>query len=243
MPALECPPLKASRSWAFQARAYAGPALPFRRLRTVDPGYTELLHTREATESEAISFMAGLGFRARAPYGLTLESGLLYNRINEDFARPGNPDGRVTITTVYGPGGDIIGTDTLREGRLNHFARNSYQTLDIPLWVGYSTRRGKWGFDIQAGPSLNVWFKPQATLLLDKDHGPITVDADSEVFREKLGMSWSGRLGIDYHVRPGWSLGIAPQVQYYPTPFTATDSPVEQNYLIGAVSFGIHMRL
>ena len=157
---------------------------------------------------------------------------------------PGEENGRMTITTQYGPTGEIIRIDTLMEEGPSFQSSNIYRSLDLPLMLGFEYQRGRWSVGLAAGPALNLWFKPEATLLLDNDQDPAFVEGDEAgIFQSTLGLSWLGGADFGYRMQGGWSVQLAAHFHHYPQSFTGESYPLQQHYQTGSLSIGLRKRL
>lgn len=218
----------------------ASPDFTFRTIQPKTGDYEKYAQSRLETESARYNYSVGARLSAVSNAGLALRIGLNYSEINERFELQNENDTRIIIT--YDQNGNIIKTDTITQ-RIIH--NNSYQTLDIPLLVGYEIPIKKVTLAINGGAYFNVRFKPKGEFLSPYDNRPITIsneenpESNPPAFRDNLGIGWYGSLGVSYKISPRLQLLVEPHLRMYPHSFTRDDFMTEQKYLTAGVFVGI----
>ena len=71
--------------WRLYASALLSPDLVFRKLESKNSESDSYVQTRETTESQRLSYSAGLNITAVSGFGLSIRTGLNYSQINERF--------------------------------------------------------------------------------------------------------------------------------------------------------------
>ncbi len=231
--------------WRLYAELGIGPQIGFSSLSTANEEFNDHLTSRRATESPAASYRAGIGLTAVSPRGWVLRAGLQYQQINEQFDYTDNNEEKITITNVFGPNGEIIGTDTIVETTTRRLAStNRYQVLDLPLSVGYQLEYDQWAFAFHGGASLNFLIDAKGDFLAPGQQRPEAfATGANEVYRRRIGLSLFTGLGVFYQLQPGLELQIEPQIQYTPTSFTQNDYALNHRLLTTGISIGLRKQI
>jgi hypothetical protein len=191
----------------------------FRTLRT-DPssGVQWIIDMREDMEKPIISFNTGFVFNHRFKFGMTLESGIQYQRFGYENTESAATDNM----------GNIIGLISSRE-LVDYFA--------IPIRTGYTWKLGE---HFLLGPvlgiNLNTLFK--RTFSYDIQYNDGSEDQGSSTYYDGTGYSRFlivGNAGIqlDYLIKERFSVRFEPVGYYAITP--TADAPIkERPYSIGA---------
>jgi hypothetical protein len=219
----------------------ASPDVTFRRIQPRTKDDKTYADSRRKTEEGRYNYSVGLRFSAVSKGGLAFRAGVNYSEINERFELPTNT--RIVIT--YDPDGNIIGSpDTIVE---KFVTNNRYQTLDLPVMLGYEIALKKWTLALNGGAYINVHFKPKGEFLSPYDaNRPVTFsnteDTENQqppAFRENLGVGWYGSLGVQYRLSPRLQVLLEPHVRAYPHSFTRDDFVTQQKYLTAGVTVGL----
>ncbi|MDX1667097.1 MAG: hypothetical protein R3350_07705, partial [Saprospiraceae bacterium] len=221
------------------------PDAAFRSLQPIDAQFAEYNGLRRRTELKGLSYSSSLRLTYLTPSGLSLSSGLQYARIGERFSYATEGDERITVTTIYGSDGEIIGTDTLTEQVFERItASNQFESLDLPVLLGYEFSHHRFAFSLQGGAFFNLFFRAKGKMLSPEDLQPVDFSREEQsAFRDQLGVSWYGSLGIHYRLTPQLQLSLRPHLRYYPDSFTRAGFVSRQNYMTAGLFFGIRKNL
>ena len=223
----------------------ASPDWSFRTLQAKERKYADYVESREATESPHYNYSVGMRLAYQHQSGWSGKIGLNYSQINEKFEHQSENEEVITIRNIYGPDGDVVGTDTLIEtGTLRNFSNNRFQTLDIPLVLGYEKALGeKFSLGLNAGVLLNLNFNSKGDFLSPNDMQPVSFSTEQPgsypAFREKLGLGWYMGASLSYQISPKLFLLLEPHLKSYPKTVTSDQYMVSQKYLMTGLSVGI----
>ena len=205
-----------------------------------DEAYVLLRNTSEALRS---ANTASLRLSLVAASGITLRGGIQVARFNEMFSYSTEKQ-EIQYIPRRDAGGSVIGTDTVFQlVRTINGQMNRFQTIDIPLTLGFEFPLGKTNFGIHAGPVFNMAFYQRGKFLAEDgerivDFSSSTPDA-YPAFRNRLGMGFYGSINISYPLTPALHLFAEPYLRVFPGSVTNTDYPLEQRYRTQGVFVGI----
>ena len=230
----------------FYFDAMAAPSMALRSLKPTDENYALYADSRRATELPRYTYGAALQLSAVYNNTWALRSGVHYSEIRERFAYTIENEVRTIITNIYGQNGTIIGTDTTIENNARQVvANNRYRTLNIPIIVGYEKNFNRFSLAINGGASINILFEPNGEFLSPEDNRPVTFSNDTRAeaaypaFREGLGLSFYGSVGVQYYLSPRLQLLVEPHVNAFTRSFTREDFMTDQRYLTAGVFVGL----
>lgn len=234
--------------WRLSVDLLASPDWNHRRLEGRDPEFDSYAGVRRDSETTQLGFSAGVRFSAVSNFGLALRGGLNYTQLNERFEYLNESEERIIITNVYGPDGGITGTDTLVETGTRHkVTHNRYRLVDIPLIIGYERRFKKVGVSLNGGAYLNLLFRQKGDFLSPQDQQPVNFSSQNPnafpAFRDRLGVSWYGSVGLTYDLAAGLQLLVEPHFRVNPRSFTHTDYPLTQRYVTTGMFVGVRKTL
>ncbi|MFN7116988.1 MAG: hypothetical protein ACK4TA_09335 [Saprospiraceae bacterium] len=218
----------------------ASPDFTFRNIKATSGDYETYAANRKETEAARYNYSIGARLSAVSNSGLALRAGLNYSEINERFELANENETRIIIT--YDPLGNIIKTDTITQKIITN---NRYQTLDIPVMIGYEIPLKKVTLAINGGAYFNLHFKPEGEFLSPYDNHPVPFSNDENpennitAFRDKLGVGWYGSVGVHYKISPRLQVLVEPHLRAYPRSFTRDDFMTEQKYLTAGVFVGL----
>lgn len=234
--------------WQLFADLTAAPQVAFRSFSTPNKEFESYTNSRIDTELPELSFSAGFRVSAVSGIGLAARTGLAFTQINETFDYTNENEERITIINIFGPDGEVIGTDTTIVSGVRHkVTSNTYQMLSVPVLLGYELAFNKLSASINAGALINIFFHPEGDFLSPQDLQPISFTRDDPgaypAFRNKLGVGWYGSLALQYEIKSGLQLMLEPHLQYYPQSFTKDDFVNEQRYFLAGLSVGLRKNL
>lgn len=246
---ITCAKFEEHRIWRSTVDFMVSPDLVSRELQAVSPQYEEYAAARNTTEHFRYGFSAGVRFSTIAPSGLAVRSGLNYSQINEQFSYRNDQEERVTITTEYGPGGQVIGTDTV----VDYFStrrtvNNRYTTIDIPLIFGYEFKAGNhFGVAINGGTFINMLFTQQGEFLSPATFEPVQFSGDTpdtyHAYRNRLGLAFYGSVGLTYRITDDLDLLVEPHIKWRPQSITAPGYVLQQRFFTSGLFLGLRKRV
>ncbi len=217
----------------------ASPDVAFRNIQATTSDFESYAATRKETEAARYNYSLGARFSAVSNSGMALRAGINYSEINERFELLNGT--RIVIT--YDQNGNIIGNpDTITDKIITN---NRYQTLDIPVMIGYEIPIKKMTLAINGGAYFNLHFKPEGEFLSPYDNRPVSFSNNENpentlpAFREKLGVGWYGSVGVHYKISPHLQVLVEPHLRSYTTSFTRDDFMTEQKYLTAGIFVGL----
>lgn len=245
---IRCAEFSPAESGKWTLDILASPDWSFRRLEPKEQAFSEYVESRKATESPDFNYSLGMRLSYVHPFGLLGRVGFNYTQINEKFEYRTENEEVITIRNILGPDGDVIGTDTLIESSVRSiFSNNRFETLDIPVILGYEKQFNKLSLAANAGLLFNVRFRSRGDFLSPMDGEPISFD-DSEpdsypAFRDRLGVGFYAGVSLAYSVAPKMQLVVEPHFKTYPQTITRDQYMVSQKYLLTGLSVGLRHQL
>lgn len=236
--------------WHFYASALVSPDLIFRKLESKTSESDSYVQSRETTESQRISYSAGVNITAVSGFGLSVRTGLNYSQINEQFEYVNEREETIEIKNRFDPiTGEVIGTDTtVVIGTRIKSTSNRYQSLDIPLLLGYELHHNeKFSFAVNAGVSVNIVSRQKGDFLSPTDLRPVSFSSNTPgaipAFKDQIGLSYYGSLGAYYKLNPKLQIAAEPYFKLNPSSISQESYVVDQKYLSVGLWMGIRMKL
>ena len=220
---------------------HAGPSLAQREL-TSNPDDKPYLVKRLSTEARDLAFNAGVRATLMLKGNFLLRGGVQYEQMTEvfEFIDPDYVKYHVEITTQNGM--TTIDTVNVDYGERYQKTYNRYGMLDIPLAAGIEMRKGRSGFNINAGVSFNMLFWKRGAIISPSTGEPAWFtppDGTLEVFRPRTGLSATASIQWFYHVTPRLRVFVEPYYKKILRPVTLNKHPVEQRYGLGGLRLGV----
>lgn len=233
--------------WLLYLDMMASPDFPIRSLKAKNSAFYNYVENRKQTESVEFSYSMGFRLSAVSSLGLAIRTGLNYTQINEQFNYYNQNEERIIIDNVYGPNGEIVGTDTTVVTGVRHkVSHNKFQIVDLPIILGYEKEYKKFVFTANAGAHINLFFDSEGDFL-SPELEPVSFSSDDpdglRAFRNHLGIGWYGSLGVQYRLSPRFNVMIEPYFKMYPKGFSRSQYMVDQQYLSTGLSIGIRQQI
>lgn len=229
---------------------HASPDVAFRQISPAgdSPEQVAFAQKRDQTERPFYNYSFGARLAASTRFGLVLRTGFDYAQINERLRYITETEERFTIINIIGPGGNVIGVDTVYETIVHeHTAQNSYRTLSIPVLAGYELPVKRWLFTAQGGVLFNLLFAQQGSMYLPGSDMPVrfsTIEQEGRsVFKSRLGLGWYASLGAAYKIRHNMYLTAEPHLRAFPGSVTQPSFDTKQTYLSGGLALGLKVQL
>jgi len=226
----------------------ASPDWSFRSLSPKESAYADYVESREATESPDFNYSAGIRVSYVHPSGFIGRVGVNYSQINEKFESSIENEEVITIRNIFGPLGDVVGTDTLREASINQqFTNNRFESIDLPVIFGYERNLKKLSVSANAGFLFNVLFRSKGDFLSPMDGKPVSFDENIPdsypAFRNSLGVGLYAGLSLSYPVNSKLQFVVEPHLKTYPKTITRDQYMVNQKYLLTGLSIGLRHQM
>lgn len=244
-----CAKFEERRVWRSTVDFIVSPDLVSRDLEAVSPQYEAYAAARNTTEHFRYGFSAGVRFSTIAPSGFAVRSGLNYSQINEQFSYRNDQEERITITTEYGPNGQVIGTDTVVDYfSTRRIVNNRYTTIDIPLIFGYEFNTGSnLGVAINGGTFINMLFTQQGEFLSPATFEPVQFSGNTpdtyHAYRNRLGLAFYGSVGLTYRITNDLDLLVEPHIKWRPQSITAPGYVLQQRFFTSGLFLGLRKRV
>jgi hypothetical protein len=227
--------------------AYVGPSFAFKELSTNNPEFQHYLERRRDTERRDWAFNAGIRGTLMLEQHFMLRFGLHYDQMTEVFELidPNSIIVDVQYTTTFDANGNPISvadTTGVRYGENYFKSYNRFGMLDIPLQLGVELRKGRMGFNINAGLSFNIWFWKQGAYLNPAGNPRYFTPGaknTTEIFRTRTGLSAIGSVQWFYHLQPKLRIFAEPYFRQIVQPVNLKTHPVGQRYGVGGIRFGV----
>jgi len=233
---------KQPKAWLLEA--YFGPSLAQREL-VAAPENTPYLNKRLGSENRDLAFNAGVRASLMLKGNFLLRTGLHYDQITEVFKYYDPNKLILDIHEEYDPvTNQLINRDTVRRyGELYQKTYNRSGMLDIPAMVGFELRKGRSGFNINAGMSVNLYFWKRGAIISPFTDKPAWYTSGKknalEVFRTNTGISATASVQWFYYMKPRFRVFVEPYFKKVMRPVTVQSHPVEQRYGIAGLRFGL----
>ena len=223
--------------------AYTGPSLAQRELVS-KPEDKSYLNKRLNTEKRGPAFNSGIRASLMIKGNLLLRTGFHYDQMTEVFEYIDPAYVRTIVVNVYDPNTGMSTLDTVgvEYGEKYQKTYNRYGFLDIPLMAGIEMRKGRSGFNLNAGVSVNLLFWKRGTVVSPITGEPAWFtpnDGTIEVFKANAGLSATASIQWFYHLKPRWRIFVEPYFKRILNPVTVSSHPVEQRYSIGGLRLGV----
>lgn len=228
---------------AWLIEGYFGPSLAQREL-VASPDDRPYLNKRLKTEKRSLAYNAGLRASLMIKGNLLLRTGLHYDQMTEVFEYIDPAFVRTIVGNVYDPvtGQTTLDTIAVEYGEKYQKTYNRFGMLDIPVMAGVELRKGRSGFNINAGISFNLMFRKRGAILSPQSGEPAWFTPENgtlEVFKPRAGLSATASAQWFYHLKPRLRVFVEPYFKKVLHPVTLRSHPVEQRYGIAGLRFGL----
>ena len=228
------------------------PEYAVKNLKITDPEFEDYLLNREETESYDFAFSAGARASLVFENGLSFRAGFLFSQVTElfDFY---DPEAEVEVLTnvaidtiINAPMDTTFIWDTIsivQTGERIKKTYNRYKYFDFPVMIGFEKDLNrKWMANVNTGMSINIlsWQKGDFLSPLNE---PVNFEDNQQVFKDRVGLSLIGSIGINYKISRYLQWVIEPHFKYYLKPITVDNFPVEQQYFNVGIYTGIRLKL
>lgn len=221
---------------------YAGPDYGLRLFS--DTANSLYLQRRKQSTKFLYAYSGGFRYTRVFGNGISVRAGINYSRINEKFTYI--QSNLVQLTYIIDPGtGDTTGSYVVRGSRYRT-TYNHYNTIDIPVTVGYEIGNGKLHANINAGAIINAysWQKGE---VLDTAYQPVSITTGKNTsafqYKTNLGIAFTSALSIYYRLNDRMHLLAEPYFRYNFSPMSKDNLTLKQRYNTLGMRFGIRLDL
>jgi len=235
--------------WDVTIDLMVSPDFAIQKLSARDEAFEPYAELRRNTESYRYGFSAQLRFSTISPGGFAVRSGLNFSQFNEQLNYLIEEQEALTITNEYDLDGNIIRTDTTVEFSVRQqVVNNQFTTIDIPILLGYEINRDKrLSFSINTGAYLNMVFDQEGAFADPAQDGVVFFSSKEDdsyrAFRNRLGLSLYGSVGLHFRLHNGMRLILEPNLRWTPAPITDPGYVLEQRYISSGLFVGLRRRL
>jgi hypothetical protein len=224
---------------------YAGPTLVKKELSVNNPEVNDYLKLRQDTERKDWAY--NLGVRGTFVFDryFMLRTGLHYEQMTEVFEYIDPAYIKYGYSVVLDPiTGDTLDRQTTIEyGAKKNLVYNRFGMLDIPLMAGIEWRKGRSGFNINAGVTFNILFWKRGAILsntarLPRYFTPGNTYAEP-IFKTHTGLSATCSVQWFYHLKPRLRVFAEPYFRQIVQPVNLDTHPVNQRYGTGGIRLGL----
>jgi len=195
----------------------------------------ELFDLKNETEKALENMSYGFNIRYDLPKGLYLQTGMEFNRLQENITRLETLsvetvmiEGIIkTITYADGSSESITGEiEEIHTRTRNYDVHSTYDRWDITVGLGYQKRFKKWSVegDVNAAFNLNSRFQGFAY----DEHSKLEKNPD--FYKTNLKPQVFASLGVGFHFTKRLSIFAKPQMQFNAWEATIDDYPVVHSY-------------
>ena len=220
---------------------------------TVDDSSVDtLLLLRNNLEETLEAVHLNLLLNAHFPSGFFVSSGLSYTKISELYFN----NGTITETSTNQSGlqrqvifsesdtvninGPVVSTISTVFSTVNY---NTFQFIDIPVFIGYQHDFGEWKTDVSLGVFTNI-------LLTSKGRIPnsstslLNLESNgSEIYRNRVDFSYQLGVGVSKFLTKNVSIRINPSIRYYSKNLINENVGLSQKYLLAGGTIGLRLDL
>ncbi len=191
-----------------------------RRKNTEDPWY-----------EWGLNATVGFNFTRNLYAGLGIE----WNQAKEKFEYSEEVITKMVIT--FDPNsGEPIDT-TIEQGYLINKGEIKYNTIDIPVTVGYTQTFNGWNVGLEMSLLYNVSL--EATGRVFDQKFTLSRVENEQIYQSSIGLGWKGSLVLRKHLANGFSVQIKPTYRTYLTDVTQSIHPIGHKFRSYHVNLGV----
>lgn len=188
---------------------------------------------RSSTEAFYYAFTAGTRFSLVTSNGWALRTGFVYANIGELFKY-------VDVNAIEPSTGEL--------SLLELTKTNRFQTFDVPVILGYEMDFKNFVLHVNTGAYINLFFEKKG-FILSPDLNPVSLasrDAEEfgvySPFRNHVGASLYGSIGINYKLGSNVQLIIEPHFKRNLKSITLDNYPLNQKYTTTGLITGFRFK-
>ena len=243
----QCADFRETRNNLYWSFAYAQD-FPIRNIEAVNRDLSEYVSLREESEvfQSAFSVNMNLGLALRS--GLNLRTGLIYSRLTENFSHDLLSGTEIVTTIEIDEEGNEVSSSTDTNYIYTSFTNtNLYETLDLPVLVGFEKSNEKFGMGFYTGLLVNMVFNKSGSVISPVNDNDIIGLADrgdaGAYFNRNLGISYYASTIVTYKLTNRLQLKMEPYFRYSPKSLANINYLVNQSYYLFGGQIGLRYNL
>jgi len=213
---------------------------------TIDDGILDtLLLLRNNLEETLEAVHLNLLLNAHFPSGFFVSSSELYfnnGTITETSTNPLGLQRQVILSDrdTVNINGPVVSTTSTIFSTVNY---NTFQFIDIPVFVGYQHDFGEWKTDVSLGVFTNILLRSKGRIP-NSSTSLLNLETNGrEIYRNRIGFSFQFGFGVSKFLTNNVSIRINPSVRYYSKNLINEDVGLSQKYLLAGGTIGLRLDL
>lgn len=221
---------------------YLAPDLAFKKYN--DTANSVLVEKRKESIRFQSAYSAGLRYTRVFANGISLRTGINLSQINEKFSFA--LSNIVQNTYIIDPvSGDTTGSYTTKGTRYKT-TYNHYQTIDVPLMLGYEIGNGRLHVNFNAGAMVNI-FSWQQGETLDTAYQPVSFSTGKSntayQYKSNVGVGFSSAISFYYKLNDRLHLLAEPYYRYNFSPMNKDNFSIQEKFSTLGLRIGIRADL
>jgi hypothetical protein len=221
---------------------YIGPDLVFNSFK--DTANSEYLRQIRENTSNVFAYSAGARYTRVFSNSISIRGGINFSKIIEKLNSV--EANIIKIIYILAPNGiDTIGNYSTRMTVYKSFY-NRYNSIDIPLTLGYEFGNGNLHGNLNAGVIANIYSWQKGSTLDNMLH-PISINtggpASPYQFRTNMGIAFSGALSLYYRWDNRLQLMAEPYFRYNLSPATKEENTFRRKFQTFGLRLGMRYDL
>lgn len=212
-----------------------GAGLPFRKV-TNHSVESDAYADRAITERPLFvkNFQAGIGILLDESW--TIRSGAEWQQLTEQFNYE-KSDATKLSYTYDDLTGQVSDTSFVR-GALTVKSGNRYTMVNIPVYLGYEKRLGRWVLGLEGGAGFNLRFVTTGKILAG-DQRVESLKDRRDIYSSTTDISWRAGVSCLRSVTPGTMIYARLMFMHYPESWTLSSHPNEIRYQFLTANIGL----
>lgn len=208
-----------------------------------DTGNSAYLRARKESVSNVFSYSAGVRYTKVFNNAMSIRAGLNFSQIVEKM---NTVEGNIIkVIYILDQNNDTIGNYSTRI-TLYRTTYNRYNTIDIPLTLGYEFGNGRLHGNLNAGVIANI-YSWQKGKTLDDSFNSVSITtggpASPYQFKSNIGLSFSGGFSLYYSLQGNTQLMMEPYFRYSLSAANKEEITLRQKFHTVGLRLGIRYDL
>ena len=209
-----------------------------------DTANSKLVEKRKESNSFQSAYSAGLRYTRVFGNGISLRTGINFSQINEKFSFA--LSNIVQNTYIIDPvSGDTTGSYTTKGTRYKT-TYNHYQTIDIPLLIGYEIGNSRLHVNFNAGALVNI-YSWQNGETLDTSFLPVSFSTGKSnsayQYKSNVGIGFTSAVSFYYKMNDRLHLLAEPYYRYNFSPMNKDNFSIQEKFSTIGLRLGIRVDL
>ena len=220
--------------------AYTSADYVFKNYKSTDAAYKANLVSSTALH---YAVTTGIRYTKVLANGISIKAGANYSRVSEKFFAKNGYELNAIVS--LNANGDTIGNYVQKTATYQN-DKNIYNSIDLPIQIGYEMGNGKWHTNISTGASINILSKQKGSVInTDGLAENITTGQSSSRYRYKTraGLSLLASVGIYYKINKHTHLLAEPYLRYSLSPANLKEAVLQQTVHTTGIRFGLRKDL